>query len=96
MKWLSIIVIAALWLSGSWPFDQGGPFDFKTEYMAEVGYYAGEERRWYVGSRTRDKSACLSEAISIYNQYNWQSSGRAFSWSCRIMSGDRFLDRTRG
>lgn len=64
-------------------------------YRAEVGYYEGSQERWYVGS---DKSydACISEATSYFNSLNTPSNPkRAFSWACRKMRGEEFLDRVR-
>ena len=63
-------------------------------YRAEVGYYNGDSQAWYVGT---DKSYgdCISEAIGYYNRLNTNNSGRAFSWACRKMQGENFLDRVR-
>lgn len=90
-----LLLMAGLWYFELWPFSVEGPLDFQTEYAAEVGYYRGTERAWFVGSRHRKKEACINEAISRFNTLNHESPGRAFSWSCRVMRGERFLDRTR-
>jgi hypothetical protein len=63
-------------------------------YRAEVGYYEGTQQAWYVG-RDKSREDCVAEATGLYNQYNAQSKGRAFSWACRQMQGDKFLDRVR-
>jgi hypothetical protein len=44
-----------------------------------------------------DKSydACMSEAIAYYNELNRDHPKRAFSWACRKMQGENFLDRVR-
>jgi hypothetical protein len=63
-------------------------------YRAEVGYREGQEEKWFVGSdRTREE--CTSEATAYFNRLNSQSPGRAFSWACRKMKGENFLDRVR-
>lgn len=90
-----LVILAALWYFETWPFSVAGPLDFQTEYMAEVGYYQGSDRVWFVGSRQKKKEACIDEAVSRFNSLNRESPRRAFSWSCRIMRGERFLDRTR-
>jgi hypothetical protein len=72
-----------------------GWFDgFFYTYRAEVGYYEGTEQRWYVGS-DKSRDDCTSEAIGLYNSLNARSQGRAFSWACRKMNGERFLERVR-
>jgi hypothetical protein len=63
-------------------------------YRAEVGYYSGGAQAWYVGSDTSYDS-CMAEARALYNSYNAQSPNRAFSWACRKMQGENFLDRVR-
>lgn len=63
-------------------------------YRAEVGYYEGDKQTWFVGS-DKSREACISEAISRYNSINAASQGRAFSWACRQMQGENFLDRVR-
>ena len=64
-------------------------------YKAEVGYYNDGKETWYVGE---DKSydACMSEARSYFASLNTPSNPkRAFSWACRKMQGDSFLERVR-
>jgi hypothetical protein len=88
MPWL-ILIGVALWWFEIWPF---GP---AYTYAPEVGYYLGEERAWFVGDAIKSREDCVSNAIAVYNNYNGETPGRAFSWSCRKMQGDRFLDRVR-
>jgi|GEM_PF-5140095 len=76
-----------------WYFDPMGWFTPYT-YKAEVGYYRGSQQDWYVGS-DKTREACTSEAVSLYNSYNRESPGRAFSWACRKMKGEQFLERVR-
>ena len=87
---LVLIILAAvgLWIYG-WP-----EFLTKYTYRAEVGYYEGDKQAWYVGP---DKSydACISEAQGVFSNYNAKSPNRAFSWSCRKMQGESFLERVR-
>jgi hypothetical protein len=64
-------------------------------YRAEVGYYQNGQQAWYVGS---DKSydACISEARNYFASLNTSANpNRAFSWACRKMHGEEFLDRVR-
>ncbi len=63
-------------------------------YRAEVGYYENDKEAWFVG-RDKSREACISEAIARYNNINAASPKRAFSWACRKMQGERFLDRVR-
>jgi hypothetical protein len=82
---IAVLLAAALLISGCW---QG------YTYRAEVGYYEGGEQRWYVGpDQSRDE--CQSSAINRFNALNRESPGRAFSWACRKMQGERFLERVR-
>jgi hypothetical protein len=63
-------------------------------YRSEVGYYLEGQPTWYVGiDTTRDK--CTSEAIHLYNSVNAERLNRAFSWACRKMQGEKFLERVR-
>lgn len=64
-------------------------------YRSEVGYYTGERQDWYVGAERTTREACISDAAAYYNSLNFQSPGRAFSWACRKMQGERFLERVR-
>jgi hypothetical protein len=85
---LVIVGAIALWFFG-WP-----TFLSAYTYKAEVGYYEGKSQAWYVGNDTTyDK--CMSEARNLYNAYNAKSPNRAFSWACRKMQGDSFLERVR-
>ena len=64
-------------------------------YRAEVGYYNGSEKAWYVGE-SKSHDACISEAQSYFRSLNTPSNpSRAFSWACRKMQGEEFLDRVR-
>lgn len=66
-------------------------------YRAEVGYYEGTRQEWFVGS-DRTHEECTSEAIRRFNAMNTPplgKPGRAFSWACRKMQGDKFLERLR-
>jgi hypothetical protein len=85
---LVILAIFAAWYFGLFEAVRG------YTYRAEVGYHQGTEQLWFVGGdKSRDE--CTSEAIGRYNALNAQSPGRAFSWACRKMQGDRFLERVR-
>jgi hypothetical protein len=64
------------------------------KYRAEVGYYENDKEVWFVGE-DKSRDACVSEAITRYNSINAASPRRAFSWACRKMQGERFLDRVR-
>lgn len=88
----AVIVIGAI-AAYLWVF---GPPAFLSPYTyrAEVGYYNGGAQAWYVGSDTSYDS-CMSEARGLFNSYNVQSPNRAFSWACRKMQGESFLDRVR-
>jgi hypothetical protein len=81
-------VIAALWWFNVWPFNS-------YTYRPEVGYYSGSDRQWYVGKDYATQEECSNDAIAVFNSYNAQSSGRAFSWACRQMEGEKFLARVR-
>jgi hypothetical protein len=63
-------------------------------YRAEIGYYEGDKQTWFVGT-DKSREACISEAISRYSSINAASPRRAFSWACRQMQGEEFLDRVR-
>lgn len=86
-------ILFILGLAAAWYF---GWFDFLKSYTyrAEVGYYSEGQRTWYVGS-DKSKDECISEATSRFNSLNAEHSGRAFSWACRKMDGEQFLDRVR-
>ena len=87
------VVLVILAIIGAWYFGIFETFQGYT-YKAEVGYYTGQRQDWYVGA-DKSKDACLAEARAHFNSLNAQSPGRAFSWACRQMQGDRFLDRVR-
>lgn len=86
-------ILVILGVIGAWYM---GWFSWFTPYTyrAEVGYYLNDQKTWYVGS---DKSYddCISEAIGRYRSLNAEHAGRAFSWACRKMQGEDFLDRVR-
>jgi hypothetical protein len=65
-----------------------------TAYRAEVGYYEGSDTKWWYGGDT-DREACTAEAIGFFNRKNAGNPGRAFSWSCLVVKGDRILSRVR-
>lgn len=88
MPWI-VCALAAAWWFEVWPFNP------TYTYKPEVGYYQDGEQVWFVGSDVVDKEQCVSHAIAVYNNFNRESSRRAFSWACRKMQGDRFLDRVR-
>lgn len=62
-------------------------------YRAEVGYYQNGAQNWFVGD-DKSQEACKSEALARFSELN-RPQGRAFTWSCRKMQGDNFLDRVR-
>jgi hypothetical protein len=63
-------------------------------YRAEVGYYENGQQAWFVGGDL-PYDRCIDEARSRFDAMNRQSPKRAFSWACRKMQGDQFLDRVR-
>jgi hypothetical protein len=89
---MGYVVLVVLGVIAYW----AGWFDsFKAyTYRAEVGYYVGDRQNWYVGN-DKSRDDCQSEAIAIYNNYNREKPGRAFSWACRKMKGEQFLERVR-
>jgi hypothetical protein len=89
MPLLLVIAGVLMWWFGIWPLAPA------HTYAPEVGYYKGEERVWFVGSAVPSRDDCISTATAVYNQYNREARGRAFSWACRQMQGDRFLARVR-
>ena len=79
---------AAAYYFGVWPFAP------KHTYRAEVGYYLNGQQTWFVGDdKTYDD--CISEATWRYNSINAEHPRRAFSWACRKMEGESFLERVR-
>ena len=64
-------------------------------YKAEVGYYEGGQQKWYIGS-AKSYSECIAEATSYFDSLKTPSNPkRAFTWSCRKMRGEEFLDRVK-
>lgn len=92
---LILLALAGLWFFEVWPFSVGAPLDFQTEYMPEVGYRSGEETIWFVGERMSDKSECYDEAVYSSRRLANADPSRVVSIACRVMRGDRFLDRSR-
>lgn len=86
MKWLPAMLIGFMVLASC---DESA-----EQYRAEVGYYAGEKEHWWFGSDT-SREQCTNEAISRFNQLNHERPGRAFSWACLRVRGDRILGRVR-
>lgn len=87
---LFLIGVAA-WYFGL--FDAFSP----TTYRAEVGYYEGTQQAWFVGS-DKSREECTEEAARRFNAMNTGplgKPGRAFSWACRKMQGENFLERVR-
>jgi hypothetical protein len=84
---LAAVAGAAYWF-GVWPFSPA------YTYRAEVGYYQNGQQTWYVGSDTTHDQ-CISDATWRFNSINAEHPRRAFSWACRKMQGERFLDRVR-
>lgn len=91
-----IAAAAALYWFEAWPFSVGGPLDFQTEYIPEVGYRVGSDTRWWIGDRYSSSSTCWDAAVSASRRWSQQSETRVTSVACRVMRGERFLDRTRG
>jgi len=87
MPWLIALVVAAWWF-GWIPIWQG------YTYRAEVGYHYGSRQDWYVGP-DQSLEDCRQHALSMYHSKNSDSPRRAFSWACRKMQGDSFLERVR-
>lgn len=89
---LPMLALAGL---GVWLYFNGMPeWTKKYTYRAEVGYYEGSERTWYVG-QDKNYQACIDEATAYYRSLNDKRPNRAFSWACRKMEGEKFLDRVR-
>jgi hypothetical protein len=64
-------------------------------YKAGVGYFNDGKETWYMGDN-KSYDACMSEARSYFASLNTPSNPkRAFSWACRKMQGDSFLERVR-
>jgi hypothetical protein len=70
-KILAVACVAGLLLSGC-----------GNRYDAEVGYYEGDSQEWDVWGDFSSLDECREAAIVRFNQYNRDSAGRAFSWSC--------------
>ena len=66
----------------------------EEKYSAEVGYYEGTTERWHIGQPTSRKD-CTAEATGMYNRFNYEKSGRAFSWACLLTRDGRYLLRHR-
>jgi hypothetical protein len=66
-----------------------------AEYVPEVGYRQGSAEAWWIGGRYRTKEECASQAVARFNAINAESRGRAFSWACRVMRGEKFESRVR-
>jgi hypothetical protein len=64
-------------------------------YNAEVGYYEGGQQKWYIGS-AKSYDGCIAEAASYFDSLKSPSNPkRAFTWACRKMRGEEFLDRVK-
>jgi len=83
-KRTAIFLVVAAWFV----FDEPGA------YRAEVGYYEGRSKQWYIGA-PKSRGECTSEAIWKYNTLNAGEDGRAFSWACLYVVGDRVVSRHR-
>lgn len=86
-------VAIVLAIAGAWYM---GWFESYT-YRAEIGYYEADRQEWFVGS-DKSREECTSEAIRRFNAMNTPplgKPGRAFSWACRKMQGDKFMERVR-
>lgn len=90
-----LAIVAGLWWFEAWPFSVSGPLDFQTEYMPEVGYYKDGGVVWYVGERMKDSRKCVDEAIYASRRLTNLTPSRVTSIACRVMRGDRFLDRVK-
>lgn len=93
---VALFAAGALYWHEAWPFNVGGPLDFQTEYMPEVAYRVGTDTRWWVGDRYSSSAACWQATLAAYGRWAQQSDTRVISAACRVMRGQRFLDRTRG
>jgi hypothetical protein len=86
------VFVFLLIASGAWYF---GAFDrWSYTYRAEVGYYQDGQQTWFVGP-DQDYEGCIAEARGRFTGINIASPNRAFSWACRKMQGERFLERVR-
>lgn len=65
-----------------------------VKYQAEVGYYDGQDMKWFYGNMTTYKD-CMNEAIWKFNDLNRGSDGRAFSWICLQWSGGNIIGKVR-
>lgn len=90
-----LLVLAALWWFEVWPFAAGDPLDFQTEYIPEVGYYRDDAIVWWTGERFKDKTKCLDSARVNSRGLTNSTPTRVTSIACRVMRGERFLDRAK-
>jgi len=86
---VAIVAVIAWWYGA---FESFGISPYT--YRAEVGYYENGEKTWYVG-KDKSRDACTTEAAAMYASLNARNQNRAFSWACRKMQGEEFLDRVR-
>ncbi len=91
MHKIVIIAVAVLLIGHS----EAKAFFGSYEYIPEVGYHDNGKENWWLGDRYKSKESCINSATSQYNFYNKNDQKRAFSWACRKMEGDKFLDRVR-
>ena len=79
-----IVGLVVTWYFGIWPFDRHSEQARDTAYVAEVGYYAGDEIRYDTGSRQKTLAACRSEADSFAAYRGRNSPSRVVSQSCLV------------
>ena len=84
-----IVGLVVTWYFGIWPFNSPSDQARDTAYVAEVGYYAGDEIRYYTGSRQKTLSACRSDADSFAAYRGRNSPSRVISQSCLVFINGR-------
>lgn len=94
--WVTIFLVCmtAAWYFDNWPFGHEGPLS-PYEFAAEVGYFEGGSRKWWVDEKLKPLDLCRARLSDKVASLGGGSSGRVFSQSCQIHYGDKFLDRTR-
>lgn len=77
-----IAIVVALMYFGYIP---GWGF-WQSHYVAEVGYYQGDQVAWDLWGDFTDLDECRNAAIGRYNYYYVQNQ-RAYTWSCLEKNG---------
>lgn len=88
-----IIVLLGLWFFEVWPFGYGHLLGPRVEYVAEVSYRVGDRIDWRTGIRRPSLTECRHDIADIVSSIR-RAEHRVVGSSCRIMHGERFMDRT--